>query len=231
MRERIACSLKAPMVCTKTLYNELEAGNLPLSLFEMPEVLKRKRIRRNGRAHKRLKDRSIDERPEVVDARTKLGHREADTVVGRRNGKEAAILILVERVTNNYLAIRIPNKNSDAVVDAMKLLRVEYGKLFSKVFRSITTDNGSEFEDFAQLEQWGTDVYFAHPYSSWERPVNERHNGLLRRYIPKGVSIEPYSSEDVLSFADELNSRPRKRLGYRTPEELFDAFLDSVYAA
>lgn len=61
--------------------------------------------------------------------------------------------------------------------------------------------------------------------------MNERHNGLLRRYIPKGVSIKQYDPEDVLAFVDELNGRPRRRLGYRTPEELFDAFLDSVYAA
>jgi IS30 family transposase len=98
-------------------------------------------------------------------------------------------------------------------------------------FKSITTDNGSEFLDFTNVKQRGTDVYFAHPYASWERPVNERHNGLLRRYIPKGVSIENFSPKQVLFFADELNGRPPKRLGYRTPEELFDDFLDSVYAA
>jgi len=219
------------MVCTKTLYNEIAAGNLPLSLFEMPEILKRKRSKRNNRNHKRLKGRSIDERSAIVDSRTEFGHWEADTVIGRKSDKEAAILTLVERVTNNYLAIRIPGKNSDAVIDAMKGLRAEYGDLFSSVFKSITTDNGSEFEDFAKVEDWGVDVYFAHPYSSWERPVNERHNGLLRQYIPKGVSIERYTTEDVLRFADDLNSRPRKRLGYRTPEELFDAFLDSLYAA
>jgi IS30 family transposase len=149
---------ESEMVCTKTLYNELASGNLPLSPFELPEVLKRKRIKRNGRAHKRLKGRSIDERPEIVDARTEIGHWEADTVIGRRNGKEAAVLTLVERVTNSYLAIRIPGKNSDAVIDAMRLLRVEYGELLSKVFKSITTDNGSEFEDFVQLQDWGADI-------------------------------------------------------------------------
>lgn len=218
------------MVCTKTLYNELAAGNLPLSLFEMPEVLKRKCSKRNSRAHKQLKGRSIDERPDIVDARTELGHWDADTVIGRKSGKEAVILTLVERVTNNFIAIRIPGKNSEAVMDAMKALHAEYGEMFSKAFKNITTDNGFEFEDFAQLQEWGTYVYFAHPYSSWERPVNERHNGLLRRYIPKGVSIEQYSPEVVLSFADELNGLPRRRLGYRTPEELFDVFLDSVYA-
>jgi IS30 family transposase len=222
---------ESEMVCTKTLYNELDSGNLPLSLFELPEVLKRKRHKGKNRVNKRPKGSSIDERPDVVDERTEFGHWEADTVVGRRNGKEAVILTLVERVTTNYLAIRIPGKTSAAVIDAMNALYYEYGERFSKVFKTITTDNGSEFEDFAQLQQWGTKVYFAHPYSSWERPVNERHNGLLRQYIPKGVSIEQYAPEDVLTCADELNSRPRKRLAYRTPEELFDAFLDEVYVA
>ena len=178
-----------------------------------------------------VKGRSIDERPAIVEARTELGHWEADTVIGRKSGKEAAVLTLVERVTNHYLAIRIPGKNSESVIEAMEGLRAEYGERFSSVFKSITTDNGSEFEDFSTLENWGSAIYFAHPYSSWERPVNERHNGLLRQYIPKGVSIENYSPDDVLHFADELNSRPRKRLGYQTPEELFDAFLDSLYAA
>lgn len=96
------------MVCTKTLYNKLEAGNLSLSLFELPEVLKRKRHKGKNRVHKRSKGNSIDERPDIVDDRTELGHWEADTVVGRRNDKEAVILTLVERVTNNYLAIHIP---------------------------------------------------------------------------------------------------------------------------
>ena len=138
---------------------------------------------------------------------------------------------LVERVTDNYIAMRIPSKTSEAVQAAMQALRAEYGDRFSDVFRSITADNGSEFEDFAQAEQWGALVYFAHPYSSWERPVNERHNGLLRGFIPKGISMEKFSAEQILAFADELNGRPRRRLGYQTPEELFEAFLDSVYAA
>lgn len=219
------------MVSTKTLYNELWAGRLPLSLFDVPDVLKRRHTKGKSRIHKRPKGRSIDERPAVVDARTELGHWEADTVVGQRNGKEAVVFTLVERVTNNYIAMRIPGKTNEAVQAAMRTLHAEYGDFFSNVFKSITTDNGSEFEDFAQIEQWGTDIYFAHPYSSWERPVNERHNGLLRGFIPKGVSVEHFSPEQVLGFADELNGRPRRRLRYRTPEELFDAFLDGIYAA
>ena len=84
---------------------------------------------------------------------------------------------------------------------------------------------------FAQVENWGSQVYFAHPYTSWELPQNARHNGLFLAFVPKGVSIESFSPKYILSAADELNGCPRKKLGYRTPEELFEKFLDSVYAA
>lgn len=219
------------MVCTRTLYNELAAGNLPLSLFEVPQVLKRKKNKPKNRVNKRPKGRSIEERPSIVDERTELGHWEVDTVVGHRQGKEAVVLSLVERVTDNYIALHIPGRTSDAVMTAMAGLQHEYGDKFSTVFKSFTADNGSEFEHLSQSEQWGSMVYFAHPYSSWERPQNERHNGILRRFIPKGVSMERYTPQDVLFFADEMNGLPRKRLGYSTPEELFEAFLDSVHAA
>ena len=219
------------MVSTKTLYNELWSGGLSLSLFEVPDALKRRKTSGKSRINKRPKGRSIEERPDEVTARTVPGHWEADTVVGLRNGKEAVVFTLVERVTDNYIAMQIAGKTSKDVQTAMQALHAEFGDHFSAVFKTITADNGSEFENFAQTEQWGTKVYFAHPYSSWERPVNERHNGLLRGFIPKGTSIEKYSPAQVLTFADELNGRPRRRLGYQTPEELFDAFLDSVYAA
>ena len=113
---------------------------------------------------------------------------------------------------------------------ALEVLREEYGEEhFSKVFKTITADNGPEFERLSELEAYGVSVYFAHPYSSWERPKNERHNRIFRRYIPKGKSIDNYSSEQILAFADEMNAQPRKQLDYATPEELFDSFLDAVY--
>ena len=84
---------------------------------------------------------------------------------------------------------------------------------------------------FAQLERETIQKRVTDAYTSWERPQNERHNGLFRTFVPKGVSIEAFSAEYILAAADELNGRPRKKLGYRTPEELFDQFLDSVYAA
>ena len=222
---------KDEMVCTHTLYNMAWAGLLPIQVTELPEALKRKNRKVKARENKRRYGTSISERPEVAALRIEEGHWEGDTVVGKRDGQEAVILSLLEKKTENYLAIRIPGKTSEAVMQAMLALRAEYGERFSQVFKTITVDNGSEFADFAQVEEWGSQVFFAHPYTSWERAQNERHNGLLRAFVPKGVSIERFSDEDILAAADELNGRPRKKLGYCTPEELFEAFLDSVYAA
>ena len=84
---------------------------------------------------------------------------------------------------------------------------------------------------WASAPTFGLCVQKKTEYTSWERPQSERHNGLFRAFVPKGVSIESFSAEYILAAADELNGRPRKKLGYRTPEELFDEFLDSVYAA
>ncbi|MCQ4689557.1 IS30 family transposase [Clostridium sp. SL.3.18] len=222
---------KEQIVCTRTLYNELWAGNLPLTPFDIPEALSRKPRKSVSRRNKRIYGKSIDERPEEAMERIICGHWEIDTVVGHRAGKESVVLTLVEKVTDFYLAIKIPGKNADAVIAALEVLREEYGdEYFSVIFKSITADNGTEFERLAELEEWGVDIYFAHPYSSWERAQNERHNRLFRRYVPKGVTIDNYSSEQILSFADEMNALPRKILGYCTPEELFDEFLDQVYS-
>ena len=174
---------------------------------------------------------SISSRPEIASLRLEEGHWEGDTVVGKRAGKEAVVFSLLEKKTETYLAFRIPGKTSEAVMNLMNTLHDEYGEHFSQVFKTITVDNGSEFADFAQVENWGSKVFFAHPYTSWERPQNERHNGLFRAFVPKGASIEGFTDEDILAAADELNGRPRKKLGYCTPEELFEAFLDAVYAA
>ena len=203
-----------------------------LGRVELPEAMKRKRHKDSKpREHKKGYGKDIAQRPEIAALRIEEGHWEGDTVVGKRAGKEAVVLSLLEKKTENYIAIQIPGKDADSVLNAMQSLREEFGDKFSQVFKTITVDNGSEFSTFSLVENWGSAVYFAHPYTSWERPQNERHNGLFRAFVPKGASIESFSPEYILSAADELNGRPRKKLGYRTPEELFDEFLDSVYAA
>lgn len=219
------------MVCSRTLYNWVWANLIPLKVMELPEALRRKTSKPKPRGNKRLFGKSISKRPLVASHRVEEGHWEGDTMVGKRSGQEAFILSLLEKKTETYLAYRIRSKTSEAIMEAMRAIRVDFGENFSKVFKTITVDNGSKFADFSQVEQWGTQVFFAHPYFSWESAQNERHNGLFRAFLPNGVSLVKYSEEDVLSAADELNGRPRSKLGYRTPEELFDAFLDSIFAA
>ena len=222
---------RGEIVCTRTLYHEAWAGNLPIGIMELPEAVKRKHAQTSKpRENKKNYGKSIDLRPEIASQRTEEGHWEGDTVVGKRAGKEAVVFSLLEKKTENYIAFLIPGKTSEAVMAAMRALKTEYGDRFAQVFKTITIDNGSEFADFAQCESWGTEVYFAHPYTSWERAQNERHNGLFRAFVPKGTSMENYSAEYILSAADALNARPRRKLNYATPEELFDAFLDRVYA-
>lgn len=215
--------------CTKTLYNLVWKGRLPLSLFELPEALSRRK-RGIPRISKRINGRSLEERPAEVEERTTFGHWESDTVQGRKKKGEPTVFTIVERLTGCYLSIRIDGKTTGGIAAAMEQLRAQFGEHFSDVFRTITTDNGSEFAAFSEFEELGTKVYFAHPYSSWERPVNERTNRLLRRFVPKGVSIGQFSDENILMFADEINGLPRKRLRYRTPEELFDEQLDRIFA-
>ena len=217
--------------CTKTLYNELWAGNLPLNPFDIPEALSRAHRKQRPRKNKRVLGTSIDERPDIASLRSECGHWEIDTVVGHKAGKESVVLTIVEKKTDYYIAIKIPGKDADSVMTALEVLREAFGEeKFSEIFKTITADNGSEFERLSEIEAWGTGIYFAHPYSSWERPQNERHNRLFRRYIPKGVSIDKYSAEQIQWFADEMNALPRRTLGYATPEELFDEFLDQVYS-
>ncbi len=163
--------------------------------------------------------------------RIEEGHWEGDTVVGKRGGKEAVVLSLLEKKTENYIAIRIPGKDADSVLNAMQSLRGEFGDKFSQVFKTITVDNGSEFWRSVRSRTGAVQSTLRIPTPHGNVPKNERHNGLFRTFVPKGVSIEAFSAEYILAAADELNGRPRKKLGYRTPEELFDEFLDSVYAA
>lgn len=214
--------------CTKTLYNLIWKGELPLTLFELPEALGRRK-RGKPRISKRLNGKSIEERPPEVDERSTFGHWESDTVLGRKKKGEPAVFTIVERLTGYYLTIRTDGKTTSGITGAMEQLHTQFGDRFAEVFRTITTDNGSEFAAFSEFEALGTKVYFAHPYSAWERPVNERSNRILRRFMPKGVSIHNHTDEAILMFADEINALPRKRLHYHTPEELFDAQIDLIY--
>jgi IS30 family transposase len=148
--------------------------------------------------------------------------------VGRRS-KDEALLTLTERKTRQDLVIRLANKDSLSVQTALKELHERIGSAFANIFRSITADNGSEFADLsALLTPWGCQVYFTHPYSSWERGTNERHNGLIRRFIPKAKTIRNVSNALVRKTQDWCNLLPRKILDYKTPQECFLEELSAI---
>ena len=129
------------MVCTHTLYNEGWAGSLDLSVTELPEAMKRKQHKDSKpREHKKNFGTDISQRSEIAALRIEEGHWESDTVVGKRAGKEAVVLSLLEKTTENYIAIRIPGKDADSVLNAMQSLREEFGDKFSQVFKTITVD-------------------------------------------------------------------------------------------
>lgn len=220
---------KEEMVCTKTLYNYIDMGLLPISNMDLPEKLKRSTNRQRVRKNKRILGRSIEERPVEASDRSRFGSWEIDTVIGQRKGKGEVLLTLVERMTDNSIDLKIDRKDADAVMEGIDKLKKAFSEQFSQVFKTITSDNGSEFARLSELESGGTRVYFTHPYTSCERPINERHNGLLRRFLPKGSLLEDYSRDEIGFLEDWMNQLPRKILGYRTPEEVFEQQLDLIY--
>ena len=125
------------------------------------------------------------------------------------------LLTILERKTRNAIIQRIEAKTAEAVTKALTRIRDIYGKQFSKVFKSITGDNGSEFAELSKLEDiTDTKIYFTHPYSSFEKGNNERHNGLIRRFIPKGKRISNYTQTDIAFIEEWMNTLSRKILNY-----------------
>ncbi|WP_314012742.1 IS30 family transposase [Mogibacterium diversum] len=157
------------IICTKTFYNAMWNGTISLTPFDLPEALKRRSKKARIHKNKRIFGRSIDERAEVAASREEIGHWEIDTVVGKKFGSESVVLTIVEKVTDFYIAMKIPGKDPLSVMRAMEVLREEYGEKFSSLFKTITADNGTEFSELNNLEKREILVYFTHPCSSWER--------------------------------------------------------------
>ena len=155
------------------------------NIVRCAKLLSRRKTKTNCGRNKQVLGRSIDERPEIANQKSEIGPRDIDTVVGKRKGKEAVVLTIIEKLTHKFITIKIANKTSESVEKAMSQLRECFGTKFSTVFKTITSDNGSEFAELSKQEQYGTEVYFAHAYSSYERPQNERHNRIFRKYVLK----------------------------------------------
>ena len=219
-------------VCSKTIYNHVDKGEIP---GVSNETLWEKRNR--GKKHQSLARRSkrgtppgrgIDERPAEVEDRSELGAWEIDLVVSGQGKGKAALLTLTERKTRKEIIRKLKDATQFSVVRAINGIERQMGQeAFKAVFKSITADNGSEFLDFKALEKSvfscakRTHIYYAHPYSSWERGTNENTNRIIRRFIPKGSDISKITCAEIQRIETWINTYPRKILKFKTAEEIF----------
>lgn len=216
------------ILCTKTLYHYIDRCLLKVRNIDLPLKVKRRTKPSRLRKHKRLMGQSIEERPEAILEREEFGHWEIDTMIGLQSS-DSTLLTLTERKTRQEYILPMANKDVSSVSERLKELMTAFDATFSAVFRSITADNGSEFAGLdALLRPTGCKVYFAHPYSSWERGTNERHNGLIRRFIPKKTPIAKVPPKTILRIQNWCNNLPRKILGYKTPQACFDEELAAL---
>lgn len=219
-------------VCAKTVRNYINSSNIFNIKHE--ETLYPRKINKNKGKTKRdskkiPKEKSIDNRPEEINCRKRDCDWEGDLVVGKK-GTKTVLLTLTNRRFRTEIIRKLPNKESKTIVEAFDKLEKEYGDRFRQIFKTVTFDNGSEFLDWASLErsclnemETRMTVYYAHPYSSYERGTNENCNRMIRRHIPKGVDIGDYTEEDICKIEQNINDCPRPMFGYKSALQMQQA--------
>ncbi len=181
--------------------------------------------------------KSIEKRPAEIDTRETFGNWEMDCVEGKK-GTKKTLLVLTERKTRQEIIRLMKDKTAASVVKALDGIEAEMGaERFSLVFRTITVDNGSEFSDYKGIERSSivagerTTVYFCHPYSSYERGSNENQNKMVRRHYPKGYDFSSVTPADIRRLEKWINDYPREIFGFYSSADLYEACINSLFAA
>lgn len=228
-------------LCYKTIYNyidkeilEVKRKDLVYGNYSKKEDKEPKEEKEFLKANKEGK--TIHDRPKEIERREELGHWEMDLVEGLKGKKEPYLLVLSERKTRKEIIELIPNKSAKAVSKALDRIEREVGVAkFREMFKTITTDNGSEFRNWKSIEQSytgskkaRTKQYFADSYSSWQRGTNENINKMIRRFLPKGTSFKGLKQEDVKRIEKWINKYPRKILKFKTSEEYYEEEIKSA---
>lgn len=195
-----------------------------IKLLVRKKTRRRPSKKRRGTGSKIINQVSIDNRPKHIDLRIEIGHWEGDLIIGKNH--KSAIGTIVERKSRYTIIIKLKSKKSDEVAKMFSEKLNQLNPLFKK---TMTYDNGIEMAKHEKITQkTGMKIYFAHPYSSWERGTNENTNGLIRRYLPKGTDFNKIDEKKLMKIQEKLNNRPRKIIGYKTPKELMDYELKFV---
>jgi IS30 family transposase len=205
-------SVSVEWIYQRIYADKASGGNLYQHLRSQKK--KRKRYGKNSKRGTWTNIRRIDQRPTIVETRIRSGDWELDTIIGK--GHQGALVTIVDRKTKLLRMKKLRQKTADLTREAI------CQQLNNLPVHTLTSDNGREFAEFALIEkQLNTEFYFANPYHSWERGTNENTNGLIRQYFPKQTDFATISNETVSQVVEKLNNRPRKTLGYKTPNELF----------
>lgn len=219
---------KINTVSTERIYQYIrqdkkDGGKLYLQLRHQ---LKHRKRPVSGKQEIIKNKKSIDERPEIVLTNEEFGHFEIDLIIGAEH--KEAILTIVERKTKFLFMEKLKSKNAKELAKTMVNLLLPY----KNIIKTITSDNGTEFAEHQYINQKLDCVfYFAHPYSSWERGLNENTNGLIRQYIPKGTYFEYISKENIKIVQHKINRRPRLTLDFEEPKNLFFKFVNEIALA
>jgi len=219
---------KQGMLDARILDRRLSKGTTAITVTDharpLYEYLRRKQVRRRKRGGRksqrvRIPDRvSIHDRPELIEKRKQFGHWEGDSIVGK--GHLTGLHTEYERLSSLTRFERMDRINTDGFTRATNKI---FSRLPPKARLSATFDNGSENMKHVRLKQvYGMDTYFADPYSAWQRGGNENANLWIRYYFPKGTDFSTIEDDELRDVERELNNRPRKRLGFMTPQEVFD---------
>jgi IS30 family transposase len=218
-------------LCEKTIYNYINNDYLPdITIDDLLYKGKRRKPTKGPSKHSRAyaAEHSISKRPKEVEEKTTFGHWEGDSVVGPRGNGSTSLFTCTERVTKLEIIRKTASRKQEEVVTVFdKLERASGSGKFKELIKSCTFDNGVEFSSGKGIiksvltKGKRFDIYYAHPYSSYERGLNENHNGIIRRFIPKGTDITSIPAKRIREIQDWMNNYPRKSLGGLTPIEKY----------
>ena len=220
----------------KTIYNYIDKGVLNLTREDLVHgnyKVGKERPKESQRTTRRKEGRTIRDRPEEANTREEFGHWEMDLVEGQKEKDDPFLLVLTERKTRYEIIEKISDKTSDSVIQGLDRIERRFGVVnFRETFKTITTDNGSEFADYEGIEKsfTGSNIprtsqYYCDAYCSWQRGSNEVANRFIRRFLPKGSSFKDIKRTLVKKIQEFINNYPRKLFDYQNSKELFEEKL------